>query len=64
MTASVGRRLVDGDCEQKEGRIHGHQQQCGECRGKSSRRGLNCNGKKYNKDQIKKEEEEEKILII
>ena len=34
----------------KSKRTHGHRQQCGDCRGEESMKGLNGNGKKYNKD--------------
>ena len=59
----MGERLIDGeqdDCwvgwvggrgiEQKGERIHGHGPQCGDCWGEGGMRGLNGNGKKYNKD--------------
>ena len=41
--------LGDGGTEQKGKRTHGHEQQCGDCRGEGSIRELNGN-KKYNKN--------------
>ena len=49
MTAR-GRGLGGGRIEQKGKRTHGHGQQCGDCWGERCKRGLNGNGKKYNKD--------------
>ena len=42
--------------EPKGKRTHGHGQQCGDCRGQGSVRGVNANGKKYNKKKRKQEE--------
>ena len=39
--------LGGGRTEQKGKRIHGHGQQCGDCWGEGSIRGLNSNGKKF-----------------
>ena len=39
-----------GGTEQKGKRTHGHGQQCGDYWGEEEIRGLNGNGKKYNKD--------------
>ena len=41
----LGRGLEGGGIEQKGKRIHGHGQQCGDCRGKRNIRGINGNGK-------------------
>ena len=50
MTASGGGwRLGGGGIEQKGKKTHGHGQQCGDCEGAESIRGLN-NAKIYNKD--------------
>ena len=43
-------RLGGREIEQKGKRTHGHGQQCGDCQGEGDIRGLNGNGKKYNKD--------------
>ena len=40
-----GGRLEGGGIEQKGKRTHGHGQQCGDCWGGGSIRGLNGNGK-------------------
>ena len=46
MTASGGQvRSGGGGIEQKGKRTHEHGQQCGDCCGEGSIRGLNCNGK-------------------
>ena len=50
MTAIQGEAKGQRD-EQKGKRTHGHGQLCGDCWGKGSIRGLNGNGKKYNKDK-------------
>ena len=42
--------VMSGGVEQTEKRAHGHVQQCGDCWGEGSIRGLNGNGKKHNKD--------------
>ena len=49
MTASGWGRLEDGGIEQKRKKTHGHGQQCGNCQGEGSIKGLNGNGKKYKK---------------
>ena len=48
MTASGG--VGDGGIEQKGKRTHGYGQQYSDCWGERGIRGLNGNGKKYNKD--------------
>ena len=45
MTAGGGRGR-GGGIEQKGKRTHGHRQQCGDCCGEGSLKGLNGNGKK------------------
>ena len=49
MTASGG-ELRNGGIEQKGQRTHGCGQQCGDCWKEELIRGLNSNGKIYNKD--------------
>ena len=44
MTVNGG-RLGSGGAEQKRTRTHGHGQQCVDCKGEGSLRGLNDNGK-------------------
>ena len=46
----VGGRFKGGRNEQKGKKTHGHGQQCGDCEGAESIRGLNSNAKIYNKD--------------
>ena len=41
--------------EQKAERARGHAQQSGDCGGGAHKGGINGNGKKYNKRQIKKQ---------
>ena len=43
-------KLEGAGIEQKGKRTHGHGQQSGDCQGEGDIRGLNGNGKKYNKD--------------
>ena len=47
---SWGGRLGGGGTEQKGRRTHGHGHQCGDSCGEGDIRGLNGNGKKYNRD--------------
>ena len=44
-----GRRLGVEELSEKAKRTHGHGQQCSDCWGEGDIRGLNGNGKKYNK---------------
>ena len=52
MTAKGKERLGGGGIDRKRKRTHGHGQQHGDCRGEEHIRGLNGNGKKYNKNKI------------
>ena len=53
MTAQgVGAWLGGGGIKQKGKRTHGHGHQCGDCVGGGVIRGLNGDGKKYDKDYI------------
>ena len=54
MTAVGEGRLGGGGIEPKGKRTHGHGQQCGDCWGKRSIRGLNGNGKNTVKIKFKK----------
>ena len=63
-TAGGGGKLGDGWIEQKGKRTHGHGQQCGDCWGKGEWRGLNGNGKKHNKNELKIKFKKEKDFQI
>ena len=39
-----GREFEGGGIEQKGKRTHGHEQQCGECKGEGTYKGTNGNG--------------------